>query len=391
MKKLFVMMFALLLLVVFTTPAMSKVEIGGIIFTDFYYLNRDKENAADWKLGNGTSSYNVTKIQVPNISRLNVRWTNEDNVGMYIELGVGQDSRSSDHDSISGVELRHAYGWWNINPDLKLTAGKTTTPFSPLNPSQLLGTRSGSDNIIGTGFGNLYSCRVAQVRGTYEFNKNIRIALALVDPNAVADVVYDKGPWDWEDEYSSKIPRVDIGVPLSFSCLNLYPSLMWQTRTVDKVEMTGDKIITYIGSLGFKAGYGSFVFSGEGNWGKNWGNTAGYMGYTYPAMFSSAGYRDGEVNDTETYSFWLDLAYKIGIATPHLIYGEMRTKNAYLEMDFDSKSKMYGVSCPIQLAKGFSIRPEVMFYDEGVVKVTGNEDYLAGKYMIAGVQFQIAF
>jgi len=55
---------------------------------------------------------------------------------------------------------------------------------------------------------------------------------------------------------------------------------------------------------------------------------------------------------------------------------------------------MYGVSVPIDLAKGFRIRPELMFYNNGTLKtndngVTPNVDN--GKYMIAGVQFQITF
>ncbi|MEA2112377.1 MAG: hypothetical protein U9P50_00175 [Patescibacteria group bacterium] len=382
---------------------MAGVKIGGIVFTDFYYLDRDKKNAEDWGLGNGTCSYNTTAIQVPNITRLNVRWTNEDNVGMYIELGVGQQWGNVEWGWDDGVELRHAYGWWEVNSNLKLTAGKTTTPFSPLHPSQLLGTRSGSYNVIGAGFGDIYPSRVAQVRGTYKFNKTVKLALALVDPNGVADVVGDKGPWSSRVEYSTKIPRVDIGVPITLSWIKFYPSLMWQRRTVDNLRQsdyakehgypTDDAMTTYVASLGFKTGYGPLSFSAEGNWGKNWGNAAGFMGYTYPAIFSSAGYKDGNINDADSHSFWLDLSYKVGIATPHLMYGEMKTSNAYGDIDLDSKASMYGVSCPIEIAKGFSIRPEVMFYDEGIVQVRGSEeeDYDAGKYMIAGVQFQITF
>jgi hypothetical protein len=89
MKKLFIIGIAALLLVAFTVPAMAKVKMGGIIFTDFYYLDRDRENSQAW--GTGNDPYQVTAIQVPNITRLYGRWTNEDNVGMYIELGVGQD------------------------------------------------------------------------------------------------------------------------------------------------------------------------------------------------------------------------------------------------------------------------------------------------------------
>jgi len=95
MKKLFIIGIAALLLVVFTVPAMAKVKIGGIIFTDFFYLNRDKENSKYYSSntgGTGVTSYNNTAIQLPNITRMYARWTNEDNVGMYIEFGVGQNA-----------------------------------------------------------------------------------------------------------------------------------------------------------------------------------------------------------------------------------------------------------------------------------------------------------
>ncbi len=115
-----------------------------MIFTDFYYLDRDKENALFSEVGNGSSPYTVTTVQLPNISRFYGKWTNEDNVGMYVEIGIGQGSGDINQNISNGVELRHAYGWWDVNDRFQILAGKSTTPFSPLNPSQLLGTRSGS-------------------------------------------------------------------------------------------------------------------------------------------------------------------------------------------------------------------------------------------------------
>ena len=65
--------FFLLLPAVFAMPVAADVKLGGFIFTDFYYLDRDKENAQFSRVGNGTNSYNVTTIQLPNISRLHGR------------------------------------------------------------------------------------------------------------------------------------------------------------------------------------------------------------------------------------------------------------------------------------------------------------------------------
>jgi len=380
-------------------PAMAKVEIGGIVFTDFYYINRDKDNADDMWMGNGTCSYTATAIQVPSINRFYAKWTNEDNVGMYIELRLGQQYGNIEWSWNEGVEVSHAYSWWDIISKFQLLAGKTTTPFSPLNPSQLLGTRSGSYNIIGAGYGDIYSGRIPQIRGTWRFNDNIRLALALVDPTGVADAVGDRGPWAWV-EYSTKIPRIDIGVPMSFGNFNIYPSFLWQRRTVDIFKSysdwgypTDDTMTTYAASLGFKTGWGQLGLSAEGNWGQNLGNTAGLLGYSYPAVFSSAGYSNGKIHDAKTYSYWIDLSYKIGPVNPHLMFGQMSTKNKYRDSDFNTKSMMYGISIPIDLAKGFRIRPEFMWYDDGEVKIRGkeSENYNAGKYMIAGIQFQITF
>jgi len=403
MKKIFIIFTALLLLVVFITPAMAKVTIGGIIFTDFYYLDRDKDNSYWWWSGNGETSYGSTTIQVPNISRFYAKWENEDNVGMYVEMGLGQDGGRLRNSRSDGVILRKAYGWWDITPDIQIMAGKSTTPFSPLNPSQLIGTRSGTYNIIGVGYGDYYSGRLIQVRGTYKFNKNIRLAVAAVDPNGRADVIGDYGPWygwdGWSYQTTTKMPRIDVGLPITIGNFNLYPGILYQQRTVDilnsKYAGHENSLDSYVGSLGFKTGYGALAISAEGNYGKNWGNTRGLIGVSPPAELASAILQeDGQINDAETYSFWIDISYKFGPATPHLIYGQMATKNRYDETELDTKSQMYGISCPIQLAKGFSIRPEVMFYEDGKINASGggnSESYDTGSYAIYGVQFQVTF
>jgi hypothetical protein len=411
MKKLFVIGMAALLVVAFTVPVMAKVKVGGIIFTDFYYLDRDKENAGFRGVSNGHTSYGVTGIQVPNITRLYARWTNEDNVGMYIEFGLGQDGGNLDGSASNGASLRHAYGWWDVNPMFSILAGKSTTPFSPLNPSQLLGTRSGSLNIIGVGYGDYYAGRFAQVRGTFKFGKIGRLEIALVDPNGTqaggSASDYNLGPFfplgTAYDANSTTIPRIDVSVPLYLGPIHLYPGFLWQNRSVDNAVGIGgadvgpvdDNITTWIGSIGVKMGFGPFGFAGEFNYGENWGNTRGLAGLSAPALLSFASLKtDNDFNNAETWSFWIDLSYKLGPVTPHFILGQMKTKNQISLLnettDIDAKSTMAGVSIPIDLAKGFRVRPELMWYDDGDVSYSGGKDDL-GKYAIYGVQFQITF
>ena len=398
MKKVFLSGMLAVFFLGLVSTGMAKVKIGGIVFTDFYYLDRNAANAEFSGVGN--DPYAVTTIQVPDITRFYATWTNEDNVGMYIELGMGQEDGEIDLNQSNDVTLRHAYGWWQATPGFRLMAGKSTTPFSPLNPSQLLGTRSGSLNIVGVGYGNFYSGRFAQLRGTYQFCKNAKVALALVDPNGSARYIGTYGPWSdfaITAQNNTKIPRIDIALPFYVGPVYFYPSFMYQHRTVD-IDGTGggsvdNDLNSYIGSLGFKFGMGPVVLAGEGNWGKNWGNTRGLIGNSMPAIISSAMLDPftNQIDDADTYSYWFDLSYQFGIITPHLIFGEMSTSNKFLGFDLDSKSRMWGFSVPIDLAKGFRVRPEVMWYDDGELKIENVGNLDNGKYAIYGVQFQITF
>jgi len=380
MKKLFVLGMAALLLVAFSVPAMADVKIGGIVFTDFYYIDRNKENA------NSADPLTQTVIEMPSITRLYGRWTNEDNVGMYIEFGIGGASGAT------GVSVRHAYGWWDVNPMFQIMAGHSTTPFSVLNPSQLLGTQDGSLNIIGVGYGDFYSGRFPQVRGTFKFGKVARLEIALVDPNGGT-----QGPWA-SAQNNSKIPRFDIGVPIYAGPVHIYPSFLYQHRTMDLVQPAGtdNNLDTYIGSLGVKMGFGPFGVSAEGNYGKNWGNTRGLFGSAafnnMAVALAGAGLGpNNQVEDATTYSFWFDVSFKFGPITPHVMYGQMKSKrNNTAGLEEDSRSQMFGFSVPIDLAKGFRIRPELMWYDNGDYN-NGVSSSNNGKYALYGVQFQITF
>jgi hypothetical protein len=413
MKKLFVLGMAALLLVAFSVPAMAEVKIGGIIFTDFYYIDRDKanyfnpsRNKANPTPGQGAVAYSNTAIQLPNITRLYGRWTNEDNVGMYIEFGVGQTGGAIESADDSNMQLRFAYGWWDVNPMFQLMAGKSTTPFSPLNPSQLLGTRSGSLNIIGVGYGDFYAGRFAQLRGTFKFGKVARLAIALVDPNGTL-AAGDLHPVTSGTD-NTTIPRIDIGVPLYFGPISVYPSFCYQHRSYDgsvnpvTLAPIDNNITSYIGSLAFKLGLGPFAISAEGNWGKNWANMRGLAGTSPSVAWAADGNNpisaatldaSNKIHDAETYSFWVDLSYKFGPITPHVMYGQQKSKNVMFNTNtnVECKTQMVGFSIPIDLAKGFRIRPECMWYDDGDGKISGGASYDWGNYAIYGVQFQITF
>ena len=86
MKRVFGIGVLIFCSVALAFPAGAEVKLGGIIFTDVYYLDRDKDNALFCGVGEGTSSHTVTAVQLPDISRFYARWTNEDNVACISNL-----------------------------------------------------------------------------------------------------------------------------------------------------------------------------------------------------------------------------------------------------------------------------------------------------------------
>lgn len=389
MKKLVVFGLAALLVAAFTLPAAADVKVGGIVFTDFYYYGKDKENKGD-------DDYANTRIEVPGITRLNARWTNEDNVGMFIEFGIGGATKLSSGQYSPGgtsVTLRHAYGWWDVSPAFQIMAGHSTTPFSPLNPSQLIGTNSGGLHIIGVGYGDFYSGRFPQVRGTFTFSKNARLAIALVDPNIKSDAFRTLLPAETGKtvDNDTKVPRIDVGLPLYLGPIKLYPSGFFAKQTFDNVAAGyPDEVTSWGLSLGVKLGIGPLAIAAEGQTGENWGNTAGLIGNSPTAAYSAARLVGTAADDTECNAFWFDVSFKFGPITPHLIYGMQKVSGDKAPTDI--VNQMYGVSIPIAAAKGFTIRPEFMWYDEGDSETLpdGSKADFGSEY-IYGVQFQIVF
>jgi hypothetical protein len=363
----------------------------------------NKENAQYKELGN--SPFTNTALQIPNITRFNVKWTNEDNVGMFIQVGIGQTSGNTLRDkkdgplsNSNGVDLRHAYGWWDLTDHFQFLAGKTTTPISPLMPYQLIGTRSGSLNIIGEGYGELYSGRFAQIRGTYHFSNTVRLAVALVDPNGAALDNYAPYPGEDGIEYQTdtKLPRIELGLPIYAEFVNIYPSFLYQRRKVDFLSDQAfyagidNQIDTYIASLGILASLGPFQISAEGNWGQNWSNTGCGIGVSPPARNSGATIYDHQLDNTTTYAWWADGSYRLGIVTPHIVYGQMKSEGDKNPMRY--KSWFWGISIPIEMARGFTLVPEFMWYDDGDDNRNAWNDRVDnGRYAIYGVQFQFRF
>ncbi len=337
--------------------ALAKSTIGGIVFTNYYIEQLEDENGEEV-----TNSV----LDVANNSRFRVRWDNEDNVSMYIEMSL----RDEDKDT-----LRHAYGKWDISETHQLLVGQTSTPFAPLNPNVAMVHNSGQ------GYGSVSPSRVSQIRYTYKFlNRQGAFAVALVDPN--------KGETSGVGERENKMPRIDMGLAYKTFNWQIFPSLFFHQQDYTN----GDDLTSNGYSLGVKTGSGPLTFTAEVGAGRNWGNTKMSLsgsdaGDNAAAIFDIDG---NKLEDNDNSGYWLDIGYRFTgqetKGTVHFIYGNLTSEAGTQQ---DNESSMIGLSIPIDLpsiARGFRIRPE-LFRFENENNISQSET----TQTILGVQLQYTF
>ena len=197
-------------------------------------------------------------------------------------------------------------------------------------------------------------------------------------------------------------PRLDVAATLKLGPLTLIPSLTYLNVEYDGVAAGSQDEVTVIGySLGVKAGFGPAIFVCEITMGENFRDAGLNDAVAATSMASqnqmAVAYLDAvgntQVADTECLSWFANLMFKTGPATISLMYGVVKAENdvgAGGADDWEYESTFYGISVPIKVAKGFTIRPEATFYDEGDRKLGGATTEL-GSQSLYGVNFQVTF
>lgn len=374
-----------LLLLCFPQVSSARSTIGGIVFLDSYRLSFDEQLSAT---GDDLAR---TRIELPSITRLRGLWTNEDDVEMFVELGIGGESGST------GVNLRHAFGKWDFSTTGQLLAGHSTSPFSPLFPSQAIGNNAEESFNVGKGYGEVSSGRAPQVRYTYKLlNSRGAVAVAFLDPNQDDEIEEEI-----EGVRSSDLPRLDVGVAYRAFNWQIFPGFFFQQKDFDDVALSDDSVTSWGASLGARGGRGPFVLSAEVNLGENLRNANLSLGESVASntggafLFTDASGQT-RIGDTEVVSWWVDGGYKFTHnelqGTFHLVVGEM-TSERLDGPRAEFESRMLGISVPIDLpwiAKGLRFRPEIFVYDNDN---NGHDDITTqqGTQVLGGVQLQYTF
>lgn len=380
MKRYFSLAVSTLVLLTISQMALAKSTIGGIVFSNSFWNDTD-----------GGANGDATKFvnELATNSRLRIRWSNEDNVGMYAEFAIRGD----------GNRVRHAYGTWDINETWQLLAGQTTTPFSPLNPNVAMVNNSGQS------VGNTNPSRQSQIRLTRKFlNRKGALAISFSDPNGGAEL-NDAVTGGVLGTRETDVPRIDIGAAIRSFNWQVFPSVFFAEQSYTNLATIGseDSVSSWGASLGLRRGFGPVVLAVEYGVGQNWGNTrmslSGSPAGNNAGAFTFIQNGVSAIADTDNSGGWVDLGVRFAKGetkgSVHLVAGELNSEVDQLGGDYSSS--MIGISAPIDLpwiARGLRIRPELFVFDNGNNKVpttSGTESVDNGKRTIAGVQLQFTF
>jgi hypothetical protein len=193
------------------------------------------------------------------------------------------------------------------------------------------------------------------------------------------------------------IPRLDVSLPLTFGNWVIEPSGTYLTQKYDEVGSGAEDSITIWGlCAGLRFGAGMFSFAGEITYGQNL-TVGNYVGAATPpsggrpnvsllpiAFTDTAG--NLQIEDVECLSFWAQVGLKLGPSTIYGIYGQNNQEADVVGIRNEIERKMYGISWPISIVKGMTIRPELMWYDQDTKATLAGTEVNLGKEWIFGVQ-----
>jgi len=436
MKKLFVVALTCVCCMAIALPAMADVKLGGMITLDYNYIDRNDARSANTNGAaiatngfpgilpnqvNMDDGYNITRMEFPMpLNFLQVSYVSKDKV----VSGLLRWRLGSNHalGSTGDINLYYAYINYKFSDMFSMRFGRQDTILAPFSPSQLSGYDSWG-HIVGIGWGNQNNTSLLDgITAELKFNPMISLKLGIFDndtdpavggaePISGATNAVPAGTIPPTVREENIAPRFDISLPITWNWLTVIPSFSYLSQSYDSVLAGNeDSIDIWAGAVSARAGFGPFSITGEMTWGKNMGAGNYNADITYlalnglgtgiggPKAYVTA-MGNSQIEDEDNLLWFIDLAFKFGPATLHGIYGQSHSETAPNQAaavpsstDFDIKSQMYGLACPITIGGGFTIRPELFFYDYDDDATWGGRQNLdLGKEAVLAVLFQLYF
>jgi hypothetical protein len=410
MRKLFVLLLAVVLAVAFALPAMAyQVKIGGRIDTDIAYAWRSGNSygANDMRMPDLTTFY----IAMPVTNYLRVDWlSNDKSTGARIEFGI---SAGPAHGA-AGVGLRYMYGWYKFGR-CQLVIGHTDNLLASLAyaPYQWLGLGGlgmfggaafKAPVVLFIGHGKQYSGRFAQIAlyynvGPWTFMVAIGQAPTTNAGNPVGNAF----------AANTMFPRLDLVVKYKGKYFGLAPGFSIygsERESMNGGNIADDRILSYLLVLPFRVSFGAFRIVGELSYGMNWVAANYFPGQT---VWNTAVYWGGnndatrtKIEDSYMFAACLGLSYTMGRTSFHLGGGWTKYSNASNDQagtwrHGQNVTYAFNFAVRYRVNKHFVIAPEISYWNygwnpfndvgPGAASMTAD----MGSVWLAGISFQIRF
>ncbi len=408
MKKFLIIGLAAALCLALAMPAMAKVTVGGRATLEWSYNSIDEELASGGVAAGSTTTSNgfdEMNFVVPfTLNRLNAAYASDDGaIKGFIELrggGLGQTVPPT-----GSLNAYFVYAWiqWQVTPTHDITFGRQTSNFARGIPNQWVGTHV--TTILGVGFGNVnHTTERTGIKGYWKISDMFGLVWGLYDnkvwfPNAgaVGAPSSSAAPGSLAS-LENTLPRVDLALPIRFPWGKIEPSFTWSKFEYDQAGPGDDGYDIYGLALEFDGSFGMFSVGAEFTWGKNLGGGS-YRGAegARPVFYFANG--AWSVEDADVLAWYIDAGFKFGPNKINVMYGQIDYENegnpavAFPtdSLEYEYTQTFYGISWAIGVAKGFTIRPELMFYDYDDGARIGGSNVNRGKEWLLGLQFMLVF
>jgi hypothetical protein len=409
MRKLFVLLLAVVLAVAFAVPAMAyQVKVGARVDTDIAYAWRSGNSygANDMRMPDLTTFY----LAMPVTNYLRVDWmSNDKSTGARIEFGI---SAGLAHGA-GAVGLRYMYGWYKFGR-CQLVIGHTDNLLASLAyaPYQWLGLGAlgafggaafKAPVVLFIGHGKQYSGRFAQIALYYYVGPWTFMAAIGQAPTTNAG-----NPVNIASVANTTFPRLDLVVKYKGKYVGLAPGFSIYASEREPIEgasLGDDRILSYLLVLPFRISFGAFRIVGEISYGQNWVTANYFPGQT---VWNTAVYWGGnndpsriKVEDSYFMAACLGLSYSMGRTSFHLGGGWTKYTNASNDQPGtwrhgQNVSYAFNFAVRYRVNKHFVIAPEISYWYYGwnpFLDVGAGNAVFAdmGNVWLAGISFQIRF
>ncbi|MDL1964844.1 MAG: hypothetical protein LWW98_11055 [Deltaproteobacteria bacterium] len=368
MKKIFVILLAIMLAMVFAIPASASAGVDeGAVEWNFYgsvrmqtFSSYQDKNASE----NGFDDRD-TRWALNPVSHIGAK-VHKGNIGGCFEYGNKYDyeyDHGHGHDT-SDVTLRKIYGTWDFGVG-ELTVGKTYTPIHFV-------TNQVYDNDYGLrGFGGFY---------VYDPMIQVKIdgfKLALVSPNTEELTGFP----DAEDD--TIYPKVEASYTFAMDTFSVKLFGGWNAyEVVDQSNKECD-VTSYIYGVAGVVNAGPITLKAMAWNGQNV-NLYG-LSYTQEVDLEPE-YENGDIRDNKGYGGVASIGVKIndfvGIEAG---YGYVSGKDDSAGKDHNDEAWAAYLQAPITLAQGVTVVPEIGHYDyeeDEDSEDQGHESYFGAKWQI---------